>query len=444
MKGGVASAQLVVRVGAATGFRVSGNVTMGGLPLEGIRVNAASNLVAWTDSSGNYTIPGVPAGSYTMTATGNGQTFAKNFSNPLAVSADTTGRNFTGSFSNTAPTNTPIADVAMNEDDVGSVTFTVGDAQSPGREIMLLASSDNPTLLPADKLRVTTSPSGSGGRSIKFLPETGRSGVAHLTLNLSDGFASTNATFAVTVNPVDDAPLSRGLQLAATGPLVTSAATGALTTTTEADGDAVTAALIAPPLNGQVLLQTNGGFIYVPQPGFIGVDSFGYAGVGSSTGNIAMVTLVVGTNSSTPYDLWALGQFGASFAFAAVAGADADPDADGCANFVEYATGLNPLSVDAAGKPGGTIVNIGGTNYFAIQFNRALAATDASFTVQSSGNLASWLDGVSYSNATNVLATPESVEVSRGGSPIESIVVRSTSPVPASPQGFLRLRVNRQ
>ena len=444
MKGGVASAQLVVRVGAVTNFRVSGNVSSNGLPLEGIRVNATSNLVAWTDSAGNYTIPGVPAASYQMTATGNGLTFAKSFPNVIAVAADTTGRDFTASFINTPPTNTPIADVVMNEDDVGAVAFTVGDAQSPGREIMLLVSSDNPALLPERNLRVTTSPGGTGGRSIKFKPAPGLSGVAHLTLNISDGFASTNVSFTVTVNPVDDAPLSRGLKLTATGPLVTSAAAGALTTTTEEDGDALTATLIAPPLNGQVFLQTNGGFSYVPNPGFLGVDSFAYAGIGSTTGNVATVSLVVSTNTSTPYDLWALAQFGASFANPLLSAAEADPDLDGCVNFVEHASGLNPHAADTGGKPFGKFVTVGGTNYFALQFNRALAATDARFTVLTSSNLAVWVNGSSYTATSSVPVTATSAEVSRTGSPVETITVRSTSPASETSQGFLRLRVNRE
>lgn len=440
MKGGVASAQIVVRVGAPTDFRVSGSVTMAGLPQEGIRVNATSNLMAWTDSAGNYTIPNVPAGSYNMTATGNGIMFP---ANPVTISADTTGRIFTGNINNTPPTSTPIADVVMNEDEVGSVTFTLSDVQSPGREIMLLLSSDNPTLLPEGRMRVTTSPAGSGGRSLKFIPTPDQYGVAHLTLTISDGLASTNVSFTVTVNPVDDAPLSRGLKLDATGPLVTSAAAGALTTTTEEDGDALTATLIAPPLNGQVFLQTNGGFSYVPNPGFLGVDSFAYAVMGSTTGNVATVSLVVSTNNSTPYDLWALGQFGASFANPLLSAADADPDADGCVNFVEYASGLNPHIADASGKPFGEFVTVSSTNYFAIQFNRALAATDARFTVLTSSNLAVWVNGSSYSATTTVPVTATSAEVSRTGNPVETIVVRSTAPASETSQGFLQLRVNR-
>jgi hypothetical protein len=444
MKGGVASAQVVVRVGSPATLRVSGSVTQGGLPLEGVRVNVASNLMAWTDSAGNYTVTGVPAGSYQLSATGNGLTFTRSFSNPVNVSADTTGRNFTGSLVNTPPTNTPISDVSISEDDIAAVTFTVGDAQSPGREIMLLLASDNPALLPERNMRVTTTPGGTGGRTIKMKPEPNQSGVAHISINLSDGFASTNVSFTVTVNPVDDAPLSRGLTVNANGPLVQSAATGALSATTEADGDAVTAMLVAPPLNGQVFLQTNGGFNYVPNPGFLGVDSFGYAGLGFTTGNVAIVSLVVSSNSSTPYDLWALGQFGANFANPALASADADPDSDGSANFFEYASGLNPLLAETSGKPVGTMMNIGGTNFLAIQFNRLLAATDARFTVQAGSNLVTWTDGSTYAATSSVPVTPVSVEVSRSGAPVERITVRSTTPAAVAPQGFLGLRVNRE
>ncbi|MGI8965247.1 MAG: Calx-beta domain-containing protein, partial [Limisphaerales bacterium] len=65
MKGGVASANGVVTIGAPTGFRISGRVTdENGLPLEGVRVdNGATNFSdffgSYTDSNGHYIIAGV-------------------------------------------------------------------------------------------------------------------------------------------------------------------------------------------------------------------------------------------------------------------------------------------------------------------------------------------------------------------------------------------------
>ena len=67
MKGGVASANAIITVGASTGFRVTGHVTDSeGNPLEGVRVdNGATDFGeyfgSYTDSEGRYVIVNAPA-----------------------------------------------------------------------------------------------------------------------------------------------------------------------------------------------------------------------------------------------------------------------------------------------------------------------------------------------------------------------------------------------
>ncbi len=67
MKGGVASVNGVVTVGAPTGFRLAGRVTdTNGVPLQGVRVgnegtNILSYLGGYSDTEGRYVITGVPA-----------------------------------------------------------------------------------------------------------------------------------------------------------------------------------------------------------------------------------------------------------------------------------------------------------------------------------------------------------------------------------------------
>ena len=50
------------------------------------------------------------------------------------------------------------------------------------------------------------------------------------------------------------------------------------------DGDPLTATLLTEPINGTVQFETNGDFIYTPDPGFVGVDSFFYVAADGNGG----------------------------------------------------------------------------------------------------------------------------------------------------------------
>ena len=75
---------------------------------------------------------------------------------------------------------------------------------------------------------------------------------------------------------------------------LTIAAPGVLANDSDADGDALTAVLVASPAHGALALDANGGFSYTPAAGFSGVDSFTYkANDGKDDSNVATVTLTI-------------------------------------------------------------------------------------------------------------------------------------------------------
>ncbi len=100
MKGGVASANVVVNVGPPAGFTVSGRVTdPGGRPLEGALIatgpEAPDLRVGYTDSRGCYVIAGI-LGEVELQAIKYGYSFTNStWTNPVAPTAHTSNIDFT-------------------------------------------------------------------------------------------------------------------------------------------------------------------------------------------------------------------------------------------------------------------------------------------------------------------------------------------------------------
>lgn len=138
----------------------------------------------------------------------------------------------------------------------------------------------------------------------------------------------------------------------------------------------------------------------------------------------------------TTYASWA-----ASYS---LTGADAlptaDPDGDGLTNLLEYAFGSNPKAADVtAGARLCTVIS-GGVRYLGLSYQRPYgpnAPQDITYAVQRSvdlANPAAW-------SFTGLVLDSQSDNALLG---LETVVVRSTTPMGASPTGheFLRLRVS--
>jgi hypothetical protein len=94
-----------------------------------------------------------------------------------------------------------------------AIPFTIGDAETPVANLTLSGSSDNPTLvLPAD-----IELGGSGGsRTVTVGPEPGQTGVANITITVSDGILTASRVFQLTVRQKPAAPAA--LRIASTDP----------------------------------------------------------------------------------------------------------------------------------------------------------------------------------------------------------------------------------
>src|SRR5690606_15218832 len=104
------------------------------------------------------------------------------------------------------------------------------------------------------------------------------------------------ATVTITVSAVNQAPVATADAYGAEAgtPLVVAAGGGVLANDTDADGDDLSAVLVAGPANGTLVLGPNGAFTYTPNGGFSGTDAFTYEAFdGASFSNTATVTLNV-------------------------------------------------------------------------------------------------------------------------------------------------------
>ena len=94
----------------------------------------------------------------------------------------------------------------------------------------------------------------------------------------NDGGQSSTVTLVnIDITPVNDVPVAAvDRYFTPVGTALDEPAPGVLDNDSDADGEALTAALVESPLHGTVDLDSDGGFLYTPTAGYSGSDSFRY------------------------------------------------------------------------------------------------------------------------------------------------------------------------
>lgn len=106
---------------------------------------------------------------------------------------------------NASPTISAIANQTINEDaNTGPIAVTVSDTQTPATLLALEGTSSNPALVPNGNIVF----GGSGSsRTVTVTPLPNQFGTAIISVSVTDtNFGSTNGTFQLTVNSVNDLP----------------------------------------------------------------------------------------------------------------------------------------------------------------------------------------------------------------------------------------------
>jgi VCBS repeat-containing protein len=134
--------------------------------------------------------------------------------------------------------------------------------------------------------------------SFVYTPFANFSGADSFTYKANDGKVDSNtASVSVTVNAVNDAPVAQNDSYSAQENTVLSVTTvqGVLANDSDADSPALTAAVVAGPSHGTLVLNLDGSFTYTPAINYVGSDSFTYrANDGFLNSNTATVSITIG------------------------------------------------------------------------------------------------------------------------------------------------------
>jgi VCBS repeat-containing protein len=133
--------------------------------------------------------------------------------------------------------------------------------------------------------------------SFIFTPTSGYSGPDSFTFAVSDGALTTTATASLTIHASNTAPVANADSYSIQhDQVLTVGGTGVMANDTDAEGDPLSASLVAGsgPAHGSLTLNSDGSFVYTPNAGYTGSDSFQYqANDGLASSAAATVTLNV-------------------------------------------------------------------------------------------------------------------------------------------------------
>jgi VCBS repeat-containing protein len=188
-------------------------------------------------------------------------------------------------------------DAYVTDEDVELVVAAPGvlqndtDADGDAMTASLLTGAANGTL--------TLSANGS----FSYTPNPDFSGADSFTYSVSDGNGgSDSASVTLTVNGVNDPPVAVEDAYTTDEDVVLSVSSpGLLANDSDPEADELSAAVVAQPSNGSLLITTVGSFEYTPDPDFHGVDAFTYSASDGNGGvDSTTVTLTVNPIQDAP------------------------------------------------------------------------------------------------------------------------------------------------
>jgi large repetitive protein len=281
MKGGTATQTLTIDVATAATFAVSGKITTSAaVAISGVLVSDGTRS-ATTNATGDYSITGVPNGTFTLTPTKAGYTFSPVNKSVTVSGANVAAQNFTGAITNTAPT-ANAQSVTTNEDTAKAITLTGTDPQSNPLTYIIVANPTKGVL------------SGTGAART-YTPNANANGADSFTFKVNDGSLDSNiATVTITVTAINDAPVAAGQAVA----VAKNVAKAITLSGSDVEGSALTYTVVSNPING-TLTGTGASRSYTPTASYVGADSFTFK-VNDGTVDSAVATVSISVQNTAP------------------------------------------------------------------------------------------------------------------------------------------------
>ncbi len=187
-----------------------------------------------------------------------------------------------------APTIAAIADQTTNEDAAISVGVSVADEDTPLASLTVTASSSDTDLFPAGSLAIGGN---AAARTVAATPAANHSGLATITVTVSDGNSTASRAFLLTVAAVNDPPAIAPI---ANTSLTLGATSGAIAVTVS-DIDTPVASLVVTAISGTTSVVTAAG---VTLGGGGGSRTISIATTGGQVGS-SVITVQVSDGSLT-------------------------------------------------------------------------------------------------------------------------------------------------
>ncbi|WP_425004344.1 Ig-like domain-containing protein [Mycolicibacterium sp. S3B2] len=170
-----------------------------------------------------------------------------------------------------------LGNVLTNDVDVDGDTFTAALLSGPAHGTLVL------------------NPDGS----FSYTPTADYSGVDSFSYQVSDGTATSNtALVTIAVTAINDAPNAVDDSYTTDEDIPLSG--NVLANDTDAEGDSLSATLVAGPTHGTLVLNSDGTFTYTPDADYTGTDSFTYTAGDAALTDSALVTVSISSVNDVP------------------------------------------------------------------------------------------------------------------------------------------------
>lgn len=155
------------------------------------------------------------------------------------------------------------------------VTLTVSDAETPAANLVVTATSNNQDIIPNANITVGPASPTNGDRTLHIVPADNWAGDVTITVRVTDGGGVFfERTFVVHITAVNDPPVVAAQSGTTDEDMPLSSSLTAQSGDNERPLQPLRYELVAGPVVGTIVINSNGTFTYTPRANYSGTDQF--------------------------------------------------------------------------------------------------------------------------------------------------------------------------